>query len=243
MSRTPTPIVRRWPPSRSGGARPSRTQATVSRKRQNEAESPLDQGQPTYHRPEMPNKTLARSRSSVASFGNGTPARPLQCLSQRSKIRNSILARVLDDEQSDGKVISIVGAGMTVEGDCETDGSLRIEGTIRGDVRAGKSVAIGKDGLLEGGIYTQDAVIAGRVLGAVYAESYLELQATSEISGEIQARRMHVEDGAALQGQVTVGEGAVTSARKPGQALSGKVGKAQASDDGTQGRSSLRGVK
>ena len=76
-------------------------------------------------------------------------------------------------------MISIVGTGMTIEGDCETDGSLRIEGSIRGNVRAGKSVVIGKDGLLEGSIYTQDAVIAGRVLGAVYAESYLELQATS----------------------------------------------------------------
>ncbi len=111
-------------------------------------------------------------------------------------------------------VISVVGPGMTMEGDCETDGSLRIEGTIRGDVRAGKSVEIGKGGLLEGNIYTQDAVIAGRVLGAVYAESHVELQATSQISGEIQARRIHVEDGAALQGQVAVGEGGVKSAPK-----------------------------
>ena len=103
---------------------------------------------------------------------------------------------------------------MTVEGDSETDGSLRIEGTIRGNVRAGKSLVIGKDGLIEGNIYIQEAVIAGRVLGAVYAESYLELQATSEISGEIQARRMHVEDGAALQGQVAVGDGGVKSAAK-----------------------------
>ncbi len=108
--------------------------------------------------------------------------------------------------------ISLVGVGMTMEGDSETDGSLRIEGTIRGNVRAGKSLVIGKDGLIEGNIYIQEAVIAGRVLGAVYAESYLELQATSEISGEIQAGRMHVEDGAALKGQVAVGERAVKSA-------------------------------
>ncbi len=101
---------------------------------------------------------------------------------------------------------------MTIEGDSETDGSLRIEGIIRGNVRAGKSVVIGKDGLVEGSIYTHDALIAGRVLGAVYAESHLELQATSQISGEIQARRIHVEDGAALQGQVAVGEGGVKSA-------------------------------
>ena len=123
-------------------------------------------------------------------------------------------------------VISIVGTGMTVEGDCETDGSLRIDGTIRGNVRAGESVVIGKDGLVEGSIYTQDAVIAGRVLGAVYAESHLELQATSQISGEIQARRMHVEDGAALQGQVAVGEGSVKSAPKPGSEPSSEVGEA-----------------
>ncbi len=115
---------------------------------------------------------------------------------------------------------------MTIEGDCETDGTLRIEGTIRGNVGAGKSVVIGKDGLLEGSIYTQDAVIAGRVLGAVYAESHLELQATSQISGEIQARRMRVEDGAALQGQVAVGEGSVKSAPKPGSEPSSEVGEA-----------------
>jgi cytoskeletal protein CcmA (bactofilin family) len=116
-------------------------------------------------------------------------------------------------------VISIVGTGMTIDGDSETDGSLRIEGTIRGNVRAGKSVVIGKDGLLEGNIHTQDAVIAGRVVGAVYAESHLELQATSQISGDIQARRMHVGDGAALQGQVAVGEGVESAPRAQLSAL------------------------
>jgi cytoskeletal protein CcmA (bactofilin family) len=120
--------------------------------------------------------------------------------------------------------ISIVGIGMTMEGDTETDGSLRIEGTIRGNVRAGKSVVIGKDGLLEGSIYTQEAVIAGRVLGSVYAESHLELHATSQISGEIQARRLSVEDGAALQGQMAVGQGPVKHAPTLGSAPSSVAG-------------------
>jgi len=108
--------------------------------------------------------------------------------------------------------ISLVGVGMTMEGDSETDGSLRIEGTIRGDVRAGKSVVIGRGGLLEGNLYTQDAVIGGRVVGAVYAESHLTLEATSEISGEVQAGRMQVENGAALKCQVAVGKGGVKTA-------------------------------
>ena len=105
-------------------------------------------------------------------------------------------------------VISIIGAGMTLEGDSETDGSLRVEGTIRGNVRAGKSVVIGKDGLVDGSIFTQDAVVAGRVSGGIHALSRLELLATSEVSGEIEAPRMQVEEGAKVQGQVAVGESA-----------------------------------
>ena len=114
-------------------------------------------------------------------------------------------------------VISIIGAGMTVVGDTDTDGSLRIEGTVRGNVRAGKSVVVGRGGLVDGSVFTQDAVIAGRVSGGIHAESRLELQATSEVSGEIVAPRMQVEEGAKVQGQVAVGESAVKAASKTAQ--------------------------
>ena len=103
-------------------------------------------------------------------------------------------------------VISIIGVGMTLEGDSETDGSIRIEGTVRGSVKAGKSVVVGRDGLVDGSIYTQDAVISGRVSGGIHAASRLELLATSEVTGKIEAPRMQVEDGAKVQGQVTVGD-------------------------------------
>ena len=111
-------------------------------------------------------------------------------------------------------VISIIGAGMTLVGDSDTDGSLRIEGTVRGNVRAGKSVVVGREGLVDGSVFTQDAVIAGRVSGGIHAESRLELQATSEVSGEIVAPRMQVEEGAKVQGQVAIGESAVNAATK-----------------------------
>jgi len=124
-------------------------------------------------------------------------------------------------------VISIIGAGMTLVGDTDTDGSLRIEGTVRGSVRAGKSVVVGRDGLVDGSVFTQDAVIAGRVSGGIHAESRLELQATSEVAGEIVAPRMQVEEGAKVQGQVTVGkavEGSDSQVERP-QMPEGRGGK------------------
>ena len=103
-------------------------------------------------------------------------------------------------------VISIIGPGMRVVGECTTDGTLRIEGSIQGTVRAGKAVVVGKDGEVEGGIFTQDAVISGRVSGSLLAESRLELQATCRIEGEVRARRMQLEEGAMLNGTVQLGE-------------------------------------
>ena len=109
-------------------------------------------------------------------------------------------------QQGRDNVISIIGPGMRVVGDCETDGTLRIEGTIEGTVRAGKAVVIGKDGVVTGDVSTQDAIIGGRVKGAVVAESRLELQATCVIDGEIRARRIKLEEGGRVNGTVHTGE-------------------------------------
>jgi cytoskeletal protein CcmA (bactofilin family) len=103
-------------------------------------------------------------------------------------------------------VISIIGPGMTVIGECQTDGTIRIEGRVEGIVRAGKAVVVGRDGAVDGDVITQDAVISGRVNGTLIAESRLELQATCRIDGEVRARRMQLEEGALLNGRVQMGE-------------------------------------
>lgn len=100
---------------------------------------------------------------------------------------------------------------MQVVGDCTTDGTLRIEGTVEGTVKAGKAVVVGKEGLVDGHVETQDAVIGGRITGSVQAASRLELQATAVVDGEIRARRMQLEEGAILNGNVTMGENSLAT--------------------------------
>lgn len=112
-------------------------------------------------------------------------------------------------------VISIIGPGMRVTGDCDTEGTLRVEGIIEGTVRAGKAVVVGKEGVVQGDIYTQDAVVGGKVTGTVVAESRLELQATCIIEGEIRARRIKLDEGGKVNGKVQMGE--VTQPPRPVQ--------------------------
>jgi len=106
------------------------------------------------------------------------------------------------------QVISIIGPGMRIVGDCDTDGAVRIEGMVQGNIRAGKAVVVGKEGTVEGDIFTQDAVISGTVKGTLRAESRLELQSTSRIEGEVLAGRMQLEEGAILNGTIQMGKGA-----------------------------------
>jgi cytoskeletal protein CcmA (bactofilin family) len=108
--------------------------------------------------------------------------------------------------QAPESVISIIGPGMTIVGNCETDGTVRIEGTVEGSIKAGKAVVIGKKGVVNGDIATQDAVISGRVEGTLLAASRLELQATCRIDGEVHTRRMQLEEGAVLNGNVHMGQ-------------------------------------
>ena len=100
--------------------------------------------------------------------------------------------------------MSIIGPGMRIKGDLVTEGTVRVEGTIEGTIRAGKAVVVGKEGEVIGDVITQDAVIGGRVRGTVTAESRLELQATAQIEGQISARAQHLvlEEGCRFNGQV-----------------------------------------
>lgn len=127
-------------------------------------------------------------------------------------------------------VISIIGPGMTIVGDCETEGTVRIEGLVKGTVKAGKAVVIGKQGRVVGDVITQDAVVSGHVTGTLVAESRLELQATCQIDGEVRTRRMQLEEGAVLNGTVQMGDKKKVA---PGQAATATpTGKPTASGEG-----------
>lgn len=102
-------------------------------------------------------------------------------------------------------VMSIIGQGMKVVGDCVTTDTVRIEGTVEGSVHADKAVVVGKEGRVTGDVLTQDAVIAGTVAGAVHVHSRLELQSTCKIDGEIQAARLKLDEGGIVNGTVAVG--------------------------------------
>ena len=102
-------------------------------------------------------------------------------------------------------VVSIIGPGMQVVGDCTSDGVVRIEGRVEGIIRAAKSVVVGKDGFVTGDIETQDLIVAGRVAGTITAQSRVELQASCHVEGDIRSRRVKLDEGGRVEGRLHMG--------------------------------------
>lgn len=99
---------------------------------------------------------------------------------------------------------SVISKGMRVVGDCETDGELRIDGTVAGNVRA-KGLKLGASGAVEGDLDTPEGadggdvfVIRGRVDGAVRARK-VEVGRGGSVLGGL------VADQATIQGHVQGG--------------------------------------
>jgi cytoskeletal protein CcmA (bactofilin family) len=97
---------------------------------------------------------------------------------------------------------SIIASDMTVVGDLETEGVVRIEGRVRGAVRVGQQVLVAAGAVIEGDLHTQEAVIAGQVSGAIYAKDRVELQASAVVAGDILTPRIAIVEGARVSGEV-----------------------------------------
>jgi cytoskeletal protein CcmA (bactofilin family) len=113
----------------------------------------------------------------------------------------------LKRRRTDQIPFSIVASDMTVIGDLETEGVVRIEGRIRGTVRVGSQVLVAEGAVIEGDLHTHEAVIAGQVSGAIHARERVELQATAMVAGDILTPRISIVEGAKVTGEVKMDVG------------------------------------
>ena len=105
------------------------------------------------------------------------------------------------DKQRANDDLSLVGAGTLIEGKIKTEGSIRVDGTLVGEIVAKVNAAIGVTGAVEGGVMAKNVTIAGKVKGTVTATDKLTLEGKSITRGDIRASKLIVDEGAMFDGQ------------------------------------------
>jgi cytoskeletal protein CcmA (bactofilin family) len=110
--------------------------------------------------------------------------------------------------------LSIVAFGMTVNGDLDSQGTVKVEGAVNGQIRSRGQVLVARDGAVVGDIEAREAIVGGVVQGSIRAEERVEVQAGASIEGDITTRRIMVAEGGLLNGLVHMAE-SVVEAQSP----------------------------
>ena len=100
----------------------------------------------------------------------------------------------------------MIAKGTIIEGKFRSSDNVRVDGTIRGEVRCEKRLIVGAPGWVEGTIHTYEATVKGHIKGNLIVQGVLRLESTAKIQGTILATSLEVEEGAQYEGECKVGE-------------------------------------
>jgi cytoskeletal protein CcmA (bactofilin family) len=101
-----------------------------------------------------------------------------------------------------GRGYSLLDSQLTVTGDLETAGSIRIDGRLDGSVRRADVVVVGVGATMSGDVHAREVVIGGTINGTVHASERVELQATAIVVGDIITQSVLVQEGGVVNGRV-----------------------------------------
>lgn len=100
--------------------------------------------------------------------------------------------------------VNLIASGATIKGEINTDGDIRIDGTIIGTVNSKGKLIIGKTGRVEGEVNCRNADFSGEIKAKVNVSELLSLKSTCKLIGDIVANKLAVEPGAVFSGSCSM---------------------------------------
>ena len=95
---------------------------------------------------------------------------------------------------------STIARDTVLEGNISTNGEIRIDGSVRGSIRA-QICIIEATGVVEGEVLADEIIVKGRIVGPLRA-IHAHLHAGADVEGDIVSNTIAIETGARLQGSV-----------------------------------------
>jgi cytoskeletal protein CcmA (bactofilin family) len=102
--------------------------------------------------------------------------------------------------------VTIISTGVIIEGKLSSNGNVRVDGSVNGDITANGNVTVGENGEVNGEIHAEGVVIAGKVIGTVSSKEKLTLEGKAVLKGDIFTKILVVEAGAQFDGQSKMSE-------------------------------------
>lgn len=101
-----------------------------------------------------------------------------------------------------GSGYSLLDTQLTVFGDIDTLGSLRIDGVLNGTIRRSDTVVLGVGATMNGDVHAREVIVGGALTGNVHATERVELQPTAIVNGDVTTQVVLVQEGGVINGRI-----------------------------------------
>jgi cytoskeletal protein CcmA (bactofilin family) len=127
-------------------------------------------------------------------------------------------------EGRSGELDTLVGARTILEGNLESERTVRVDGQVTGDVNARGDVFVGAEANISGNVQGQNVYLSGTVKGNVLSDGIVRLYSSARLHGNIQARGLIADEGGVFHGKCNIVEGpAATPAKRGAETPGGRV--------------------
>ena len=109
-------------------------------------------------------------------------------------------------EYASASDVSILSSGVKVEGKLFSDGNVRIDGKVVGEVQVNGNLTLGESSDINGNIKANNVTISGKVEGTVQAGEKMVLETKSRLAGDLFAKVLVIEEGAKFDGRSSMNQ-------------------------------------
>ena len=104
------------------------------------------------------------------------------------------------------EIRTFLDPGTQVSGKLNFTTPTRIDGRLRGEVRASDLLVIAKAGQLHGTVWPTSLVVAGEIRGQILGAERVEIQAGGRVTGTIETKVLIIVEGATFEGDARMAE-------------------------------------
>ncbi len=98
----------------------------------------------------------------------------------------------------------IIGPNSIIKGDLESEGSIRVDGKVLGDIKSLGNIIVSEDAYINGSLMCTNADLYGVVEGNVKTKGKINLYHKASLNGDIVCKSFNTEEGATYKGNCFV---------------------------------------
>lgn len=110
------------------------------------------------------------------------------------------MAKSNNNNDFDNKMHNVFAFGTRIVGNINSDGDIRIDGEIEGDIVTKGRLVLGKSGVVNGTISCPNAEILGQFEGVINVEDTLAIRDTAKVTGEVSTKKLTIDVNAVFNG-------------------------------------------